>query len=304
MKARLGINTCFAVKRWPRALDWIPVVNGLGLRLVQHSLDLVRDGATANDASALRRQAQDADIEVHSTFTGLAAYSANILLAPDEEERRAARRRFEWAIQYTAAMGGHATGGHVGAASVPDWHDRGRRAIVWEDLRRSLAALAQKARSAGLDYLIIENLAAVGEPSTIELVTDLLTDGDQEAVPIRLCLDVGHMCVDGTTGDDRNPYAWLRRLARVAPIVQLQQADSDGDSHWPFTPENNAQGRIDADRVIDALGEGGAETVDLIFEIIPPFEQNAQMVVDGLAVSTDYWMDVLVRRGVAAVDTA
>ena len=49
MRARLGINTCFAVKRWPRPRDWAPIVRWqLGLSLVQHSLDLVDlDAASA-----------------------------------------------------------------------------------------------------------------------------------------------------------------------------------------------------------------------------------------------------------------
>ena len=47
--------------------------------------------------------------------------------------------------------------------------------------------------------------------------------------------------------------------AGPAPVVQLQQSDADGDHHWPFTAERNADGRIDADRVLDALGEGGVE---------------------------------------------
>ena len=45
-------------------------------------------------------------------------------------------------------------------------------------------------------------------------------------------------------GDDRDPYAWLERLGRRAPVVQLQQADGQADHHWPFTPETNATGII------------------------------------------------------------
>ena len=42
MEVRLGIDTCFAVKRWPRPEDWAPIVaDRLGLRLVEHSFDLV-----------------------------------------------------------------------------------------------------------------------------------------------------------------------------------------------------------------------------------------------------------------------
>jgi hypothetical protein len=41
MRLRLGINNCFAVKRWPRPEDWAPVIRDrLDLRLVQHSFDL------------------------------------------------------------------------------------------------------------------------------------------------------------------------------------------------------------------------------------------------------------------------
>ncbi len=86
------------------------------------------------------------------------------------------------------------------------------------------------------------------------------------------------MCVPGTSGDDRDPYAWLRQLGRAAPVVQLQQSDAEGDHHWPFTAERNAAGRIDADRVLEALGEGGVDESVLILEVIPPFEQDDEAV--------------------------
>ena len=47
MDVRLGINTCFAVKRWPRPIEWARVIrNDLGLRLVQHTLDLAHKTPT------------------------------------------------------------------------------------------------------------------------------------------------------------------------------------------------------------------------------------------------------------------
>jgi hypothetical protein len=108
------------------------------------------------------------------------------------------------------------------------------------------------------------------------------------------------MCVLGTTGEDRDPYAWLRLLAGSAFEVQLQQSDDSGDHHWPFTPEFNRAGRIDADRVIDAIGESGVAELALVLEIIPPFEQDDDAVLDGLAASVDYWSEALSRRGVLA----
>ena len=301
MRLSLGIDTCFAVKRWPRPADWIPVVRDrLGLSLVQHSFDLVASGAGVVEAQRLGASVRAGGVQLHSTFTGLAAYSDNLLLHPDAAAREAAEAWFRWAIDYTAEAGAIATGGHVGAFSVPDWSDPATRGTRWDGLREALARLAADARAGGLAYLVVENLAAVREPSTMATVRELLTQGDEERVPVRLCLDVGHMCAPDTSGPDRDPYAWLRDLGASAPIVQLQQSDADGDHHWPFTAERNAIGRIEADRVIDALGEGGVQESALVLEIIPAFEQEDGAVLDDLVASVDYWREALARRGVLA----
>jgi hypothetical protein len=305
MRLQLGINTCFAVKRWPRPEDWAPVVRSeLGLRVVQHSFDLADPAAppdrVATQAAALRAAVETHDLSLHSTFTGLAAYSANLLLAPEAEERDAAEGWLQSAIGFSAEVGARATGGHVGCFSVPDWQDRARRAELWSGLQGALGRLATDARSAGLEYLVVENLAVAREPSTMAMIRDLLDDGADDRVPIRLCLDLGHMCVPGTSGADRDPYAWLRELGRSAPMIQLQQSDAEGDHHWSFTAEKNAIGRISADRVLDALGESGVEEGVLLLEVIPPFEQAESAVLGELQASVEYWREALVRHGVLA----
>ena len=220
MQVRLGINTCFAVKRWPLPEDWIPIVRErLGLKLVQHSFDLVPAGSTTADAEALAVSVAAAGLALHSTFTGLAAYSDNLLLSPEAAGRGAAANWFEWAIRWTAAVGGVATGGHVGAFTVPDQADPVRRASRWADLQAALLRLSGTASRAGLAYLMVENLAAAREPSTMAMIHDLLRSGDDGHVPIRLCLDVGHMCVPGTSGADRDPYVNFLKIltARQLP---------------------------------------------------------------------------------------
>ncbi len=298
MHVRLGINTCFAVKRWPLADDWMPIVRDrLGLSLVQHSFDLVPAGSGTDDAAALARSATAAGIEIHSTFTGLAAYSDNLLLGPEPAGRATAAGWFRWAIDWTSAVGGVATGGHVGAFNVADWTAPARRAARWAGLQAELRELSDAASRAGLEYLMVENLASAREPSTMAMIRDLLTSGDDGKVPVRLCLDVGHMCVPGTAGPDRDPYAWLAELGWAAPVVQLQQSDADGDHHWPFTAGRNAAGRIDADRVLAALETGGVEETALILEVIPAFEQDDDEVLDDLVASVGYWREALVRNG-------
>jgi len=303
MRVRLGINTCFAVKRWPRPADWAPIVSDrLGLGLVEHSFDLVDLTAGTADVQAreLAAAASAGGLKINSTFTGLAAYSSNLLLSPDPSTRATTKAWFHKAISFTESVGGAATGGHVGAFSVPDWRASLRREERWESLRADLGELAGDARAHGLTAFLIENLAAAREPSTMAMVRDLLTEGDPTHAPIRLALDVGHMCVAGTAGDDRDPYTWLRDLGRAAFEVQLQQSDALGDHHWPFTPEANRNGRIEADRVIDALGEGGAEELALVLEIIPAFEQDDDAVLADLRASVEYWAEALTRRGVLA----
>jgi sugar phosphate isomerase/epimerase len=305
MKLQLGINTCFAVKRWPRPADWAPIVaDRLDLSLVQHSFDLVdlTCGATGieRQAAALDAAATAHGLVVTSTFTGLAAYSSNLLLGPEQESREAGMAWYASAIGFSSRLGASATGGHVGALSVPDAADSERREERWRDLGAGLEALAGQASAAGLAAIVVENLASAREPSTIAQIESLLRPATADRAAIGLCLDVGHMCVPGTAGDDRDPYAWLRRLGTRAPMIQLQQSDAEGDHHWPFTPERNHEGRIEADRVIDALEEGGVEQAELLLEVIPPFEQDDDTVIDDLAASVDYWREALLRRGVLA----
>lgn len=302
MRVTLGVNTCFAVKRWPEPSVWTAIVRDeLGIELVQHSFDLVDLDAEVDEAlaeaHAVRRACQETGLTLHSTFTGLAAYSSNLLLAPDPGTRRRALRWYHRAIEWTAAAGGLATGGHVGAYSVSDWRTPVRRDALEEELHRSLGELATRARQAGLEYLMFENLAAAREPATMTQVRALLDHGSPERVPLRLCLDVGHQCVAGTRGDERDPYAWLVALGAEAPVVQLQQSDAVSDHHWPFTPEANARGRIEAPAVLEALRSSGAREVALVLEVIPAFEADDDEVLSDMATSARYWRDALATAG-------
>jgi sugar phosphate isomerase/epimerase len=297
---RLGINTCFAVKRWPRPQEWARIAaEQLGLDLVQHSLDLVDlDADGSAQAAEVRGACADAGLELTSTFTGLVAYSTSLLLHPDEEARRNARGWYERVIEFSALAGAKRAGGHVGSLSAADHADAARRAALEAELAGTLHELAATARAAGLDGLLVENMACAREPATIADIESLLAAGDGSHVPIELCLDIGHQCVPGTSGDDRDPYAWLRRLAARAPVIHLQQSDAAGDHHWPFTPELNARGRIDAARVLEAIEASGASEVELILEVIPPFEQEDKQVLADLEASVEHWRDAL--RGIGS----
>jgi sugar phosphate isomerase/epimerase len=298
---KLGINTCFAVKRWPQPSDWAKIVREeWGLDHVQHSLDLVDvQGPTEllqAEAEAVQEACEQFELNLDSTFTGLAAYSSNVLLDPRKDVRAYWEEWMNRAMDYTAQAGGHLTGGHVGAFSNPDWLEEGRRTAVWQELRSSLERLAARAKGLRLDGLYVENMAAAREPSTMAQVEELITDGDEFHVPLVLCLDVGHECVPGSDGPERDPYAWLEHFGRRIGCVHIQQSDAQGDHHWPFVEPYNQQGRIHADSVLDVLEASGASEVKLFLEVIPPFEQDDSQVLGDLTGSVNYWQNAIAAR--------
>ncbi len=75
-------------------------------------------------------------------------------------------------------------------------------------------------------------------------------------------------------------------------VVHLQQTDAEGDHHWPFTAHYNALGRIDPDRVLEALGDARPT---LIIEVIPPFEADDVKVLDELRETVECWREALAR---------
>ena len=289
MKLALGINNCFAVKRWPMPTEWAQIVGDeLGLGLVQHSLDLEVAGA-----SEVRAACERFNLRVGSVFTGLIAYSSGSMLSPLPSERHAGTQLWDAGIRLAAALGASSFGGHVGSLSRTDADDEAQRQERWSELDRRLDGLRAIAHAHGLDALLVENMACDREPSRIAELEKLVCDGDEDRAGVALCLDVGHQCVPGTTGPDADPYAWLRRMGRRTPIVHLQQSDAGGDHHWPFTAAYNASGRIEAERVLEALADSGAEDVSLILEVIPPFEADDRQVLEDLRESVGYWRDAI-----------
>ncbi len=295
MRVTLGINNCFAVKRWPLADEWAQIVaEELGLDLVQHSLDLTDlAGDAQSDAARTRRACSAHRLRIHSVFTGLMAYSTGLMLAPDGVQRQRGEAYWADAIRFAAALDAVCVGGHVGSLSRRDADRPGRRAALHGELRERLARLRALADDHGLAALLVENMACDREPSRMSDFDDLLAVATDGRAAIALCLDVGHQCVPGTTGDDADPYAWLTALGRQATVVHLQQSDADGDHHWPFTATYNQRGRIRAPRVLQALGASGTDEVTLMLEVIPPFEADDRLVLDELQASVAYWQQAI-----------
>ncbi len=293
----LGINTCFAVKRWSRPEQWARIVSDeLGLSDVQFSMDLFPPSesgdAAATHADEVRSVAEEHGIRVRSVFTGLAAYGSNLLLADAPSERDACERWYRRMIDVTALIRADGMGGHIGAFTVESFRDATRRDGLRSELTDRLRRLADHASDAGLEYLLFENLALPREPGySIPESLELETTLAQTAVPWRLCLDLGHPAAlrTGTPSDD--PAAWLHQPWRRTPVIQLQQSPRGSDHHGGFTAAGNATGLVRRDEILPALMEWDAPEIELHLEIIPAHEADDDAVLADLVESVRYWQE-------------
>jgi sugar phosphate isomerase/epimerase len=128
----LGVNLCFAVKRYLEPEEWAEFVRcELELDLVQFTFDLLdpwwpeaeRDRAVERIAKAVDTY----ELAIHSAYVGLAHYVPGGLLDPDPTARRVAVQWWQRACDTAAALGARAVGGPLGTMSVRDGADSAAR---------------------------------------------------------------------------------------------------------------------------------------------------------------------------------
>lgn len=297
-KLKLGINNSFAVKRWPEADIWAEIVGSVfELDLVQYSFDLVdprvRKSVRKRKSLEAKMAADEYGIRIHSTFTGMCAYSSNLLMHPDLGMRIDAIEWYEEALCMTKEMESFGTGGHVASQSYCDYNDDERRSYLLDFLIESLKYLSRRSSQLGLRFMLWETMPVPREPPcNLDDAKELYKAVNRGApVPVGFCIDTGHRCTWSESEGDLDIYQWVRALGDLSPVIHLQQTDGKMDRHWPFTPEFNRLGIIEAERLIDEIENSGAKEVILILEIIHPFEEKEKKVLEELGKSVDYWKD-------------
>lgn len=296
----LGVNNCFAVKRWPMPKDWAEICSEeLDVNLIQFSFDLL-DPRTIKPAlseiiSEIRDAVSEKGLIIHSTFTGLAAYSFNLLTHPSLGMRLDALDWYSRAIKVTGRLNVKCTGGHVASLSYPDYQNEGRRKYLENFLLESLHFLSHLAYFEGLSMLLWEPMPLFREPPcTIADSRRLLNKiNEVSRIPIKLTIDVGHQCTMGIKEPDNDVYSWLMELSPESPVIHLQQTDGKADRHWPFTEKYNEVGIIKPEKIINAIEKSGAKEVYLMLEIIHPFEAEEKTVLEDLKVSVNYWRNYI-----------
>jgi len=307
MKINLGVNLSFAMSRYVEPEEWTRIVSEeLKLTYVQFFSDLLDPLFTPPSVRSevcqkIKELNKKYNLRIHSVFSGTIPHCLNLLLHPDKRMRKASIRWYKKGIEMTSEMGSSGYGGFFGAFSRKDAQDGEKKRALLRELIEHWRHLSRFAREKGMKFLLFEPMSCIREfPSTISETRWLYQKLCQSSeLPVYLCLDVGHGRAHSAEKEDANPYAWLREFACKNPVVHLQQTDGMVSRHWPFTREFNEQGKIEAEKLIRTLKQGGAKEVFLFLEIMyPPFEPFDEVILDDLKESVNYWKKALRKSAI------
>jgi sugar phosphate isomerase/epimerase len=278
----VGLNLCFTIKRWPEPEEWARIVaDELGVTGVQFTMDLIDPWWPETDRAAMAARVREAagqrGIAIHSVQIGLAGYTYNGLLHPDETARRIAEDWWRRSIDLAAELGAGAAGGPIGALSVADAGSSGRRAALYSEVVDRLGSLADHAARAGLEALLVEPTPLPREiPSTIGEAKALTADTSGGAVPLRFVLDVGHALYRPLYGEDASLVPWLSELRDHIGVLHLQNHDYRADAHWGWP---DARGTYDPAGFFREVRDAGLDDVPVFIEVFSPFEQADDEIV-------------------------
>ncbi len=296
-KFKLGINAGFAINRFPEPEVWLRIVGkDLGLRYAQFVADLLNsflpDEVINQEIAKLRQNAAKYNVKIDTTFTS-AFTRVNHLMHPDVLQRKVWFDWFKRWFEISAKLGARGSGGHFGTMSVTDFNNQRRRDFLIKEAIHSWRKLANFGARLGFKFLIFEPMSIPREMAcTIDSTKELLERLNEETlpIPIQLCLDVDHGDLASSDSRDTNPYAWLKELAHLSPVIHIKQSTKNKGGHWPFTEKYNKVGVISPPRVMEAIEASGAKEVVLLFEFSHRERYPTEyQVIDDLKESVEYW---------------
>ena len=289
----LGVNCNCFTNRYDEPEEWARVCAGLGVRHVMFNIDLidpywpwrVQRRLCDRTLAACERHG----VAIWSSFGGRHSHQ-HYLGHPDAAVRREAERFFRRAIRQTAYLGGRSFGTCFAILTVRCHGDTSLRAQIMEEAFAAYRRLAEYAAESGLQALAYEMTSVPRETCATFGENDYVLERCADmAVPMRVCLDVGHRYAAGRV-EERDHLAWIRRYASRCDVIDCQQTDLTASRHWPFTAEHNARGVIRGDEVVAAVEQSGARELLLALEVnCPAFHPQEANHLRDLAESVDYW---------------
>lgn len=200
-KISLGIDNCFASKRWTQPGTWMKIIRDLGISLVEVSADTECDplylGPEYMKAWVLKVQESSSEtgIQVANLYSGHGTYSTTGLTHTEQSARIFFRDHWLKAQMATAALFNAGMGFFAHGIDETVLQSPQKYQAALDTLSEDLGELAVFAQGIGLKALSLEQMYTPHQPPwTIEGARKLIEDVfEKHAAPLYLTLDLGHM---------------------------------------------------------------------------------------------------------------
>lgn len=289
----VGINLGFANNRFPEPEVWTHIISNLGVKNVQFVADILNPMLKQYDSNYYYSQinktidcVEASGIQITSMMTS-SFTRVNHFSHPDKEHREIWFNWFKDFLEMGKSFGAKSLGSHFGILTTESLNDYDK---FYNITIEYWLRLAEMAKSLGYEYLFVEPMSIDREfGNTIEKTQKILDDLSGAALPINLCLDLGHaphpLC--------RNYKEWLKTFAKDSPIIHLQQTVMNSSNHSPFTKQFNENGIIDANNVLDILNDNDVSP-ELVLEL--SFREKHEVeptIIADLKESVEYWKNAI-----------
>ena len=197
-KIALGINTGFAVNRFPEPEIWVKIAGKtLGLRHVQFTADLLNpflpEAILKSETGKIIKNLREYNVSIDCTFTG-SFTRVNHLMHPDAKLRELWFAWFKKFLLLSKNLGAKSAGSHFGILSDTDVRNKKRYAYLVKEAINYWQELALYGKKIGLSFLNFEPMSIPREMAYTIKETKALLERTKKgiALPMLLCLDVDH----------------------------------------------------------------------------------------------------------------
>ena len=297
MAFTLSVNTNPFVNRYAEPEDLVHVLAaevGVGhIQLTHEFINPSWPGTTIRHFTARMARACAAErLKVTSMMTG--PYGRlNHFGHPEPDVRRYYVDWFKTLADIAGDLGCPSIGTQFAILTYKDWDDAARRRVLMDIALDCWREVSQHAKARGLTFLFWEPMSVARELghtlAAVQALQDWI-DASDLPLPLKPMVDIDHGDVSSSDPADTDPFAWARTFATQSPIIHIKQSSMNKGGHWPFTEHYNRDGRIQPERLVDAVRAGGGLDNELCLELaFREREPSDRSVVAAMRESVAFW---------------
>ena len=293
----LSLNTNPLVNRFAEADDLIDTIaEKIRIGHVQLTHEFINPGwpaaTIARHERAFRKALARTGVKVTSGMTG--PYGRlNHFGHPDADVRHYYVDWFKTFADISAGLDATGMGTQFAIFTHRDYDDPARREALIEIAIDCWGRVAEHAKAAGLTYLFWEPMSVGREfGHTIEAcrALDARLDKAGLALPLKMMVDIDHGDVTSPNPADIDPYAWAEAFPPRSPIIHVKHSTMNKGGHWPFTAQYNENGRIQPEKLLEAVRRGGGTDNEICLELsFREREPTDHAVVEMIRESVEFW---------------